>query len=101
MDKTNRKRNPEKEKEKELERLLSILPMRKHFLKDFFDFLDKHIQEERRPSLNLTEHFCKDNGIDFIKVKTWAEEFGAYDDQGILWNVEEVYEELMKGDKKT
>ena len=101
MEKSNRKIDPEKEKAKEQERLLSVLPMRKHFLKDFFDFLDKHIEEERRPALKLTERFCKENGIDFEKVKAWAIEFDAHNDQEILWNIEEVYEEHLKADKKS
>lgn len=92
MSKEDHKGKAEKEKEREQERLLSILPMRKHFLKDFFDFLDKHIEEERKPSLKLTEQFCNVNGLDFEKVKAWAEEFEGYDDQAILWNIEEVYE---------
>ncbi len=28
-----------------------------------------------------------------------AESFEAYDDQGILWNIEEAYEELMRPPK--
>jgi hypothetical protein len=96
MGKEIRKSDAEKEREKEQERLLSILPMRKHFLKDFFDFLDRHIEEEKKPSLKLTEQFCKDNGLDFEKVKTWAATFEGYDDQAILWNIEELYEGHMK-----
>jgi hypothetical protein len=30
-------------------------------------------------------------------VKKWAEEWEAYNDQEILWNIEEVYEQVMKG----
>ncbi len=98
MDKEDRRKN--KEREKELERLLSVLPMRKHFVKEYFDYLDKYIESERRPSLNLTKQFCKDNALDFEKVKTWAAEFEAFDDQSILWKVEEVYEEVMKSIQK-
>jgi hypothetical protein len=96
MSKEIKKTAGEKEKEKEQERLLSILPMRKHFLKSYFDFLDEHIEEERKPSLNLTEQFCRDNAIDIEKVKLWAAEFEGYNDQEILWNIEELYEEHMK-----
>ena len=101
MDKTTKKTKEEKDHEREQERLLSILPMRKHFLKDYFNYLDKHIEDERKPSLRLTEQFCKDNGLDFDKVKSWGEEFEGFTDQEILWNVEELYEELMKSDKKS
>jgi CMP-N-acetylneuraminic acid synthetase len=96
MNKEIKKTAIEKEKEREQERLLSILPMRKHFLKEYFDFLDKFIEEERKPSLKLTEQFCKNNGLDFEKVKTWAAEFGSFNDQEILWNIEELYEVHMK-----
>ncbi|MEJ7768789.1 MAG: hypothetical protein WKF89_13305 [Chitinophagaceae bacterium] len=101
MEKSEKKSKIEKEHDREQERLLSILPMRKHFLKDFFDFLDKHLDEERNSSLRLTEQFCKDNGLDFLKVRSWGEGFDAFTDQEILWNIEEVYEELMKSDKKS
>lgn len=96
MTKEIKKSAAEKEKEREQERLLSILPMRKHFLKEYFDFLDKYIDEERKPSLKLTEQFCKNNELDFEKVKAWAATFEAFDDQEILWNVEELYEGHMK-----
>lgn len=95
MSKEIKKSAAEKEKEREQERLLSILPMRKHFLKDYFDFLDKHIDEERKPSFRLTEQFCTTNGLDFEKVKAWAAEFEGFDDQEILWNIEELYEGHM------
>lgn len=101
MDKAEKKSRKEKDHEREQERLLSILPMRKHFLKNYFDYLDKHVEDERKPSLRLTEQFCRDNGLDFEKVKTWGEGFDGFTDQEILWNVEEVYEELMKSDKKS
>ena len=96
MEEKHKKSKEEKEHDREQERLLSILPMRKHFLKTYFDFLDRHIEDERKPSLQLTQRFCAENGLDFIKVKSWAEAFGAFNDQEILWNVEEVYEEVMK-----
>jgi len=96
MSKEIKKSAIEKEKEKEQERLLSVLPMRKHFLKEYFDFLDKHIDKERKPSLKLTEEFCKINALDFEKVKIWAVSFEAFDDQEILWNIEELYEVHMK-----
>jgi hypothetical protein len=96
MSKENKKSAVEKEKEREQDRLLSILPMRKHFLKDYFDFLDKYIDDEKKPSLRLTEQFCKNNGLDFEKVKAWAASFEGYDDQEILWNIEELYEGHMK-----
>lgn len=101
MDNAGKKTKLEKDYEREQERLLSILPMRKHFLKDYFDYLDKHIEDERKPSLRLTEQFCNKNGLDFEKVKTWGAEFGGFTDQEILWNVEEVYEDVMKSDKKS
>jgi hypothetical protein len=97
MDKESK--NKARENEKEQERLLSILPMRKHFLKEYFDFLDEHIEEEKKPSLRLTKQFCERNGLDFEKVKAWAEEFGGFDDQEILWNIEDIYEEVMRGGK--
>ena len=98
MEEKKKKSKEEKEHDREQERLLSVLPMRKHFLKPFFDFLDKHIEDERKPSLKLTRQFCADNGLDIEKVISWAESFEAYDDQGILWNIEEAYEEVMNRD---
>ena len=101
MEQEGKKTKEQKEHEREQERLLSILPMRKHFLENFFNYLDEHIEEERKPSLRLTEQFCRDNGLDFEKVKGWGQQFESFTDQEILWNVEEVYEELMKSDKKS
>ena len=96
MSKEVKKSAVEKEKEKEQERLLSVLPMRKHFLKEYFDYLDKFIDEEKKSSFRLTEQFCKNNGLDFEKVKAWAASFDSFDDQEVLWNIEELYEGHMK-----
>jgi hypothetical protein len=101
MEKSPKKSKQEKEHEREQERLLSILPMRKHFLKDYFNYLDKHIEDERKPSLRLTETFSRENGLEFQKIVQWAAEFEAFTDQEILWNIEELYEEVMKSDKKS
>jgi len=90
-------RKEEERKLKEQERLLSVLPMRKHLLKPFFDFIDENIEKERNASFRLTEAFAKQHGLDAAKVKKWAEEWEAYNDQEILWNIEEVYEQVMKG----
>ncbi len=92
-------RKEEERRLKEQERLLSILPMRKHLLKPFFDFIDEHIEKERNASFRLTEQFAKQFHLDADKIKKWAEEFEAYNDQEILWNIEEVYEEIMKDNK--
>ncbi len=99
MEKPVRPGKVQKEKARNHERLLSILPMRKHFLKSFFDFLDDHIEKERMPSLNLTERFCRDNAIDFEKVREWAKAFEAFNDQDILWKVEEEYSEIINAGK--
>jgi len=90
-------RKEEERKLKEQERLLSVLPMRKHLLKSFFDFIDENIEKECNASFRLTEVFAKQNGLDAAKIKKWAEEWEAYNDQEILWNIEEVYEQVMKG----
>jgi vacuolar-type H+-ATPase subunit D/Vma8 len=90
-------RKEEERKLKEQERLLSVLPMRKHLLKPFFDFIDDNIEKERNASFRLTEAFAKQHGLDVVKVKKWAEEWDAYNDQEILWNIEEIYEQVMKG----
>jgi hypothetical protein len=89
-------RKEEERKLKEQERLLSVLPMRKHLLKPFFDFIDANIEKERNASFRLTERFCKEHDLDVEKVKSWAMEWEAFNDQDILWNIEEVYEPIMR-----
>src|SRR6185436_5898130 len=83
-------------KRQEQEELVSILPMSKEQLKEFFDHLDKGLNNEREAySLKLTQEFCESKELDFNKVKEWAAELGGYNDEEILWNCEQEYEFLM------
>ncbi|NOT49689.1 MAG: hypothetical protein HOP10_00255 [Chitinophagaceae bacterium] len=54
------------------------------------------MENEEGDSLKLTEQFCKDEKLDFDKVRIWAKGFGGYDDAEILWNVEQEYEFLIE-----
>ena len=96
MDKQERKDALKKFKEQENETKISNLPMSVQLLKKFFDFLDERLKnEEEGNSLKLTEEFCKKENLNFDNVKTWAEDFGGYNDEEILLNVEQEYEFLI------
>lgn len=83
-------------KRQEQEKLVSILPMSKEQLKEFFDHLDKGLNNEGDVySLKLTMEFCENKELDFNKVKEWAAELGGYNDEEILWNCEQEYDFLL------
>ena len=74
------------------------MPMSVQLLKKFFDFLDARLENGGvAGSLKLTEEFCKNENLNFDKIKIWAAEFGGYDDAEILWNCEPEYEFLIEG----
>ena len=97
MEKKERKEALNKYKKEEQQKLLSILPMSKEELEEFFNFLDKQLSNGvEGGSFDLTEKFCKEKGLEFVKVKEWAGVLGGFDDEEILWNCEDPYEFLLK-----
>ena len=97
MDKQERKEILGKLKQQEKEKKVSLLPMSVQVLKKFFNFLNERLENgERGDSLKLTNEFCKNENLDFDKVKMWAAKFGGYDDAEIVWNCEQEYDFLIE-----
>ena len=95
MEKEDRKNKLEEFKQQERQKLISILPMSKESLREYFNFLDQNSSDEDDDSFEATKKFCENNRLDFMKVKEWAEELGGYNDVEVLWNVEQNYEFLL------
>ncbi len=57
---------------------------------DLYDFIEKNIDKAmKHNSFELVEEFCKDNDLDFGKLKPVLEYFGGFEDIEVLNNVSE------------
>ena len=96
MDKKKRKELVKKWANENNLKFLESLPMPKETFFELFDFLDSNltVEDELNPSFRLTSKFLEAKSINIPKVLEWCRENGGGDDQEILWNIEDSFENL-------
>lgn len=86
-----------KDKEKELEAFRKSLPMDERLFLSLFDYFhQKDADSKCRGNFVILKRYCKKEQLDYSRLTTWFEDYGAFCDYEILANVEEQFEYLKK-----
>jgi hypothetical protein len=82
-------------KGKERAQFIASIPASKADIRDLFDYLDS-ADEPCDHSLNHTIGFIRDKGLPEEKIVAWLEEHGGYCDCEVIFNVEDVWNQMVE-----
>ena len=81
-------------KEKEHADFLAALPAPKSDIRDLFDYLDS--DEPCDNTLRRAVVFINERSLPEERVKSWLEEHGGYCDCEVIFNVEDVWNQMVE-----
>lgn len=95
MNKTEQKKLKQEYKAQQEKLFLESLPMEEELFLELFNYLDgKGETEGCENDFRLTKAFLKDKNVDIEKVIQFLEDNGGFCDCEVLYNVEELFEEV-------
>ncbi|MCM3869800.1 MAG: DUF2695 domain-containing protein [Pyrinomonadaceae bacterium] len=82
-------------KGRERAQFIASIPASKAEIRDLFDYLDR-ADEPCDHSLNHSIGFIRHRGLPEEKVVAWLEEHGGYCDCEVIFNVEDVWNQMVE-----
>ncbi len=82
-------------KEKERMQFIASVPAPKSLVRELFEYLDRS-DDPCDATLSQTLGFLKERGLPEERVVPWLEDHGGYCDCEVLYNVEDVWNQMVE-----